>query len=209
MVHSAQTMHLSCIEINTSKQTETSFHLTHVTLEYHHVCPKWFLSLWYVKRKPCTYLLPRLTLSPNRPKQASTWPTSPRSTSGCVKNDSRAYGMFDANRASNLHRDSHCLQMDRNELPLDPHHVAVPSGASKMISRPMVRSSQIMHLSCVEINTISKWTKISFHLTNITLEYHRMCQKWFPCPWYIRRKLCTYLAPRLTLSPNGLNDAFT
>jgi hypothetical protein len=32
MVHSEQTMHLSCTYINTiSKQMETSFHLTHVT----------------------------------------------------------------------------------------------------------------------------------------------------------------------------------
>jgi hypothetical protein len=29
-----------------------------------------FVSLWYVRRKPCTYLAPRLTLSPNRPKMA-------------------------------------------------------------------------------------------------------------------------------------------
>jgi len=192
-----------------SKQTETRFHLTHVTLEYHHVRLKWFPSLWYVKRIPCTYLLPWLALSPNRPKQASTWPTSPRSTFGCVKNDSLAYGTFDVNHASNLHEDSHYLQMDRNELPLEPHHVAIPWGASKMISRLMVCSSQIVLLSCVEINTISKWTKMSFHLTNITMEYTRMSPKWFRCPWYIRRKLCTYIAPRLTLSPNGPKQAST
>jgi hypothetical protein len=32
MVHSAQTVNLSCTEINTiSKQTKTTFHLTHIT----------------------------------------------------------------------------------------------------------------------------------------------------------------------------------
>ena len=36
-----------------------------------------------------------------------------------------------------------------------------------------------------------------------------MCPKWFPCPWYIWRKLCTYLAWRLSLSPNGLKQPFT
>jgi hypothetical protein len=38
------------------------------------VRPKWFSSLWYLRRKPCTHLTLRLTLSPDRPKPASTWP---------------------------------------------------------------------------------------------------------------------------------------
>jgi hypothetical protein len=38
-------------------------------------------------------------------------------------------------------------------------------GASNMISKPMVRFAQTVHLSCVKINTISKWTKTSFQLT--------------------------------------------
>jgi hypothetical protein len=55
--------------------------------------------------------------------------------------------------------------MDRNEFPLDLRHVGVPSVAPKMISKPMVRSAQTMHLSCVEINTTTKQTKTSFDLT--------------------------------------------
>jgi len=79
MVRAVQTVHLSCIEINTvSKWSETSFHLTHVTKENHQLRRKWFLSLWYVRRKPCTFLVLRLTLSTNGPKQASIWPLSPR-----------------------------------------------------------------------------------------------------------------------------------
>jgi hypothetical protein len=40
-VHLVQTMHLSCTETNTvSKQTETSFHLSLITQEYHPVHPK-------------------------------------------------------------------------------------------------------------------------------------------------------------------------
>jgi len=58
--------------------------------------------------------------------------------------------------------------MDQNELPLDPRHVGVPSGVPKMIYEPMVRSMQTMHLSCVEINTVYKWTDTSFHLTHVT-----------------------------------------
>ena len=87
-----------------SKQTETRFHLTHVTLEYHHVRLKWFPSLWYIQRIPCIYPMPWLTLSPNRPKRASSWASSPTSTIGCVLNDIWANGTFGGNRAPILHK---------------------------------------------------------------------------------------------------------
>jgi hypothetical protein len=61
--------------------------------------------------------------------------------------------------------------MDQNELPLDPRHVGVPLGASKMVSPPMVCLAQTMHLSCFEINTISKQDEMTFHLTHITYEF--------------------------------------
>ena len=72
--------------------------------------PKRYLSLWYVWRKPCTYLALTLTPSPNGP----------------------------------------------NEIPHDPGHLGVPSGASKMISEPMVRSAQTVHRSFVKISTLTK-----------------------------------------------------
>ena len=37
----------------------------------------------------------------------------------------------------------------------------VPSGVSKMISEPMVRSTQTVQLSYVKISTISKWGELS------------------------------------------------
>jgi hypothetical protein len=49
----------------------------------------------------CTYLVSWLTLSPNRPKQASTW--SSRSTIWSVQNDFWAYGTFGTNHAPILH----------------------------------------------------------------------------------------------------------
>jgi hypothetical protein len=55
------------------------------------------------------------------------------------------------------------LYMEQNELPLDPRHIGVPSGASKKIFQPMLHSAQTMHLSCAEINTVSngpKWASI-------------------------------------------------
>ena len=41
-----------------------------------------------------------------------------------------------------------------NKHPLEPHHLGVPSGASKMISKLMVRLAQTVHLSCVKISII-------------------------------------------------------
>jgi hypothetical protein len=139
------------------------FHLTHGTYEYHQWRPKWFLSLWYVWRKLCSYLVSRLILSPNRTKWASTWPMSLR----------------------------------------------IPSGAPKEISESMVHLAQTGHISCLEINTISKRTETSLHVTNITKKYHQVCLKRFLCLWYIRLKPCTYLALILTLFPNRTKWAST
>jgi hypothetical protein len=93
----AQTMHLSCTDTNTvSKQKDERFHMTHITYEFHHVCLKWFSNLRHVWRKPCVYLASRLAISPNGPKWAFTWASSPRSTIGCVQNDFWAIGTLGA-----------------------------------------------------------------------------------------------------------------
>jgi hypothetical protein len=69
-----QTVHLTCTDSNTVfKRTQTSFHFSLVTLKYHRVRPKWFLSLWCVCCNPCTYLASTQTLSKNEPNRASTW----------------------------------------------------------------------------------------------------------------------------------------
>jgi hypothetical protein len=205
--------------------------------------------LWYVWTKLWTYLAPILTLSPNRPKRDSTWPTPPRSSNGCVQNDFWAYGTFGANYAPTLNQDYHYIQTDRNKLPFEPRHLGVPStasktifcgystfdanrapilhwnlhylqmdrnelsfeprqpgvssGASKTISDPMVRLAQIVHLSCMKTNTTSKRTERRFYRTHVTLEFHRVRPKWFLRLWYVWCKLWIYLAPRLTLYPNG------
>jgi hypothetical protein len=68
MVRLAQTMHLSCTDTNTVLEWKGErFKMTHVTQEFHRVRPKWFLSLWYVWRKSCTYLGSRLAQYSNRP----------------------------------------------------------------------------------------------------------------------------------------------
>jgi hypothetical protein len=151
MVLSPQTVHLSCVKIGTiSKRTKMSFYLSLVTMEYHQVRPKQFLSLWYVWRKPCTYLTLTLTPSPNVLKRNSRWPTSSKSSIGCVKNNFRAYGTFDANCAT--------IFVSRLALPLNRPKWAsswatsprCTSGPSKMISVPMVCLAQTIHLSCTD-----------------------------------------------------------
>jgi hypothetical protein len=157
MVCLVQTMHLSCTDNNiVSKRTETRLHMTHITKEFYRVCPKQFLSLWYVHRKPYAYLTSRLALSPKGPKRASISASSPRCTIGCIQNNFRAYGSFGANDAPMLHRHWHYLQMGRNEIPHYPCQLGVPSGASKTISKPMVHLAQTVHLSYIKISTIAK-----------------------------------------------------
>jgi hypothetical protein len=111
----------------------------------------------------------------------------------------RAYGTFVANSAPILHRHKHYLQTDQNEIPHDPRHLGVRLGASKIIYEPMAHSVQTGRLSCVKISTISKRTESSFHLSLVTLEYHRLRPKQFLRLCYIWPKLCTYLAPTYCL----------
>ena len=64
MLRSMQTVQLSCIKISTiSEHTKSSLHLSLFNYEYHQMRVKWFLSLWCIRRIPCTYLLPKLTVS--------------------------------------------------------------------------------------------------------------------------------------------------
>ena len=93
--------------------------------------------------------------------------TSPRSSIGCVQNDFRAYGTFCANRAPILRQYYHYLQTDRYKLSVEPHHLVVPSGASKMIPEPMVRLARTVHLSCTDANTVSKCTETRFDMTHV------------------------------------------
>jgi hypothetical protein len=92
--------------------------------------------------------------------------------------------------------------------PLEPRHLGVPSGASKMISQPMVRSAQTLHLSCVKINTISN--ELS------------QASTWASSPrstiWCVRNNFWAYvclaqsytdLEPTPALSPNGPKWDFT
>jgi hypothetical protein len=102
------------------------------------VAPKWFLHIWYIRRKSCTYLASRLVLPPNRLKRYSTWSTPPRSTIWCAQSDFRAYGTFGTNRATILPQDQYYIQTNRNELSLDQCHLEVPLDVPKKNSMPIV-----------------------------------------------------------------------
>jgi hypothetical protein len=161
VVRLTQTMHLSCTQTNTiSKMIEMRFYMTHVTLEFHRVHPNRFLRIWYVCCKLWIYLAPILTLSPNGPKRDSTWPTSPI-----------------------LNQDYHTVQTDWNELPFEPRHLVIPSGASKTIFDAMVQLPQTVHLSSTKTNTVSKRTETCFHLSLVTQEYHLVHPKQFLSLW--------------------------
>jgi hypothetical protein len=54
-----------------------------------------------------------------------------------------------------------------NMAPLDPHHLGVPLAAFKMIDEPMVRLTQIEHLSWTDANTVSKLIETRFHKTHV------------------------------------------
>ena len=83
-------------------------------------------------------------------------------------NNIRAYGTFGANRAPTLRQYYHYLQTDRNELSVEPRHLVVPSGASKIIPEPMVCLAQTVHLSCSDASTVTKWTETRFGMTHVT-----------------------------------------
>jgi hypothetical protein len=103
-VRLVQTIHLSCTNTNTfSKRIKMRFQMTHVTKDFHPLCPKWFMWPCFVWPKPCTYLASRLPLSPNELKWASTWASQPRSGIRCVQNDFWAYDMFGTNHSPILH----------------------------------------------------------------------------------------------------------
>jgi hypothetical protein len=82
---------------------------------------------------------------------------------------------------------------------LMPHHLGVPSGASKMISEPMVRLTQTKHLSCIDPNIVSKRIEMRFHMTYVIEEFYQVCRKQFLSLWYVQRKPYTYLMSRLAL----------
>jgi hypothetical protein len=115
---------------------------------------KTFLRPWYVRHKWCTYLSSRLALSPNRPSFHLSLVTMEYHWVCPKPFLSRWYIWREL--CTYLAPTLTLSPNGKNEIPHDPRHLGVPSGVSKMISEPMVRLAQTMHLSCTNTNTISK-----------------------------------------------------
>ena len=132
------------------------------------MCPKRCPSLWYIRRKPCTYLASRLGLSQNGRNELPLKHRHLVAPSGASKTICKPM----VHIAQTMHlscTDTNTVsKRKRSEIPHHPRHLRVPSGASKMISEPIICSTQTVHLSCVKINTFSKWTEASFHLSLVT-----------------------------------------
>jgi hypothetical protein len=100
---------------------------------------------------------------------------------GASKNDCWAYGTFIVNNAPILRQDLHNLQK-RTKTRF--HLCLVTSEYHRCVQNDYwAYVAQTMHLSCIDTNTVSKWTEKRFHMT--------------------------YLASRLALTPNGTKWAFT
>jgi hypothetical protein len=205
MVCSAQTMHLSCVKINTiSKRTErvsTWASSPRSTIECIHNDFWAYGTLAQTVHLSCTYI----NVVSNRPKRDSTWPKSPRSSIGCIHNDLWAYSTFGAKPCTYLELS---LSVSPNAPKLDSMWPTSPSSSivcvSRIISEHVLRSAQTVHLCCTDTNTISKRTEMRLHMTHIISEFYRVRVKWFLSLWYVRRNPCTYLASRLSLSPIGM-----
>jgi hypothetical protein len=165
MVSSAQTVHLSCVKVSTiSKRIESRFHLSLITMEYHWVRPKRFLSLSYVWHKLCTYLAPTLTLSPNGSKRDSTRPKSARSY--IRVHPKRLLSLWYVRRKACTYLASR-LQLSPYGLNRASTQALSPRSTLMGIqndSEPVVRLVQTVHLSCTDTNTFSKQTKTRFHV---------------------------------------------
>jgi hypothetical protein len=54
-----------------------------------------------------------------------------------------------------------------------------------MISEPILRLVQTVHLSCIDANNVSKYTEMRFHMAHVTMEFHRVPPKLFLSLWYV------------------------
>jgi hypothetical protein len=165
---------------------------------------KWFLSLWYIQRKPCTNLMSRLTPSLNWAKWASTWPTWTRSTVMCDQYN------FHGRSAQTVPSTKINVISIRTETSFNLTHVTQEfhRGHPKWFLCPW-------YIRCKPCTDLTPTLTLSPNGPNQAYMWHTSprssigCPKRFPCTWNIRRKPCTYLALRLTLSPNGPKCAST
>jgi hypothetical protein len=162
-----QILRLSCTDTYTvSRRTETRFDMIHVTLVFHWVRQKWFMSLWYVWCKPCTYLVSRLVESQNELNRACTWASSLRNTTGPNRFLSQRYVWC---------KPCTCLAsrlpVSRNRLNRACSCASSPRSNIGCIQNDFWANG-MFGANCapilLKITTIFKWTESSFHVSLVT-----------------------------------------
>jgi hypothetical protein len=74
-------------------------------------------------------------------------------------------GAFNANRAPIFYS---TISKGTKEISTRPSSTRSTAGASKTVYEPMVRLTQIEHISCTDANTVSKQIETRFHMTHVT-----------------------------------------
>jgi hypothetical protein len=127
-------------------QSELALHPHHLGVPS--VRPK---CCMHIRCKPCTNLVPRLTISPNVPKWASIWPRHLGGPIGVAKRFPSPWYIW-CKLCPYLGTRLTLSPNGSSVLLLDPRHQEVPSGAPKMISESIARSAQNVPLSWVTIS---------------------------------------------------------
>ena len=91
--------------------------------------PKRYLGLWYVGRKPCTYLALTITPSPNGPNEIPHDPRHLGVPPGASKTISDPMVHL-AKPSTYVTSTLTPSPNGPNEIPPDPRHLGLPSGAS-------------------------------------------------------------------------------
>jgi hypothetical protein len=156
--------------------------MTHVTLEFHRVRPKWFLSLWYVQRKTVHLSCIKISTFSKQTESIIHLSLVTKEYHPVHPKWFLSLWYVWCKPCSNLASRLALYQMNWIMHRLDLRHQGVLSGASKMISEPTVCLAQ------TDTNTISKWTKTRFDITHVTLEFHWARPKQFLILLYVLHK---------------------
>jgi hypothetical protein len=168
MVHSAQTMHQSCVKIRTI--FEMSW-IKHIHDPHNLGATSNAFKMIYV---PTICLEQTVNLSWTDTNTVSKWTKTRFHMTHVTLEFYRVHekwflGLWYVwhkpcpDLASRLARSPH----DWIVLSLEPHHLGVLPGAPNTISELEVRLAQIVHLPCIYTNTVSNWTKTRFPKAHI------------------------------------------
>jgi hypothetical protein len=133
------------------------------------MCPKRFSSLWYVRRKPCTYIAPTLTLSPNGPKRDSTWPTHLGVPSGASKTISEHMVRLVQTTQLSCVKISTMSKWTQASLHLSLvtwSTIECVQNDFWAYSTFCANRAPILHPYCTDTNTVSKRIEMRFHMTH-------------------------------------------